>query len=470
MSGLPFSESVAARSQRAVERVEAVLQRNGIVADPTPPRARRLRVSRVMFEGEKVLHNQSKPFHFERDDMEDGLWIIASEDNLVGKSSTLQIILWALRGSPKSLAPDVRHWLSHVEIEFFADERLVKVHFDVADGVPSGFVAIEGEAEYQQFSNDEAFKRVMQDNMLRLLGLEPIPATRQVGEDKDTIRYDDGWLAYTGALLSDARSDAIIGENIPGTNITQRLLQVFLGIPYATTHFQARAARRLLEGEAAQRKRKASSLGGRTVGEMESEVASITAQIEDEASRSAAVVDIQTTQRQLDTLQERISDVRLRLSEFEALVEECKGAKIRAERVLLDIEEEARSSAFFKQLDPVECPRCSTAITDERRGLEATQSRCAVCATIATAPKLHSDAEQAEAESDLAESVNRLGNAEAAKAQTAGRLSHLIVERETVASKLSRLSRLGTAVDLQGARTSAGTSGRHARSGAQRHG
>lgn len=326
----------------------------------------------------------------------------------------------------------------------------MNVHFSVSDGVPSGMVSLDSNVEPQHFSSEESFKRVMQDVMLPQLGLEPIPATRVTGSDKDVVRYEDGWLAYTGAFLSDAKSNAVIGEHIPNTDITQRFLQVFLGIPWATTFFQARSALRVLESELAQRKRKMQSLGGQTIEDMEAELAAIELQIFDEAARDAVIARVVSTQRELNTLQERVGALRVRLSEFEMLVEESKDGRTRAERVVLDIDEEHRSAAFFKQLEPVECPRCSTKITNERRKLEAASRQCSVCAVVAEAPDPGVlAAQRAEAQSVLEERERQLQNAEDARSKNAVRLAETIAQRDKIGSRLSEESKLGTAVDVQ---------------------
>ena len=214
-----------------------MLARNGVVADPAPPAARSLRLASISFHGIKRLEGRDVPFEFVWEGLGDGLWVIANADNLVGKSSVIQIVVWALRGTPKSWVPVVRKWLSRVEVGFIIDGRAVDVAFEVRDGVASGEVRIAGETAAQTFAGEESFKRVMQDFVMRPLGLEPIASSQARAGTDEVIRYDDGWLAFTGAFLSDTRSDAIIGENL-GVNVTQKLLQVFLGLPWARLSFK----------------------------------------------------------------------------------------------------------------------------------------------------------------------------------------------------------------------------------------
>jgi hypothetical protein len=341
MSTIPFAEAVSARCGRPPEIVESVLARNGIVADPAPPGARTLRLLSVHFSGEKVLNEDRQAFDFTWAGLKDGLWGIASEENFVGKSSFVQIVLWALRGTPKSLLPAVRLWLRHVHVVFIVDGRSVEVDFDVVDGVPSGEVRISGESTAQTFAGDDSFRRVMQDTMMRPLGLEPVASSAE--RDGDVTRYEDGWLSFTGAFVSDTRSNAIIGENV-GVNVTQKLLAVFLGLPWTSTQYQARAAKRVLESELLQRRRKLASLGGRNVTQMEIDLAEIRRQIADEGAREVNATELLNAQSLLENLTDRSIAARERLADLQALLSETKDALLRAERNLLDVSEEHRNT------------------------------------------------------------------------------------------------------------------------------
>lgn len=444
---MPFADAVAAICGKDVEAVEATLLRNGISADPSPPGARPLRLSSVRFSGVKTLFDQRESFEFEWTDLNDGLWGIASEENLVGKSSFVQIVLWALRGTPKSLSPAVRSWLSHVEVTFLVDGRAVDVVFDVADGVPSGHVRIAGESKPQTFSGDESFKRVMQAVMMRPLGLEPVASA--IEKDGVVTRYEDGWPAFTGAFLSDTRSDAIIGENI-GVNVTQKLLAVFLGLPWASTQYQARASKKTLESEIAQQKRKMASLGGRNVTQMEVELADIKRQIADEESRETNAAQFMAAQSELENMSDRSVAARTRLTDMQSLLSETKEARVCAERSLLDINEEHRANVFFQQLDPVQCPRCSTGITHERKSLEEASRACAVCTTVVEPPTPEEEvAEKAEAERAVRRAKQRQTSAQEAVTDAQRRLEEIMLERTVIAKRLAELGRLGTVADVQ---------------------
>ena len=221
---LPFPKAVAKATDRSVREVNRTLSQYSIEPAGTAPSARPLRVVRIAFSGKKEINDEVKPFSFEWDVDGNGVWGILAAENLVGKSSILQVVLWALRGRYKSLTATVRNWIEHVDVTFRVDGRFLRVIFDIEDEQPLGVISYGSSADTandRQFDGTEEFQDVMQEIMLSALGLEPIPAS-QVAAGR-IVPYDDGWAAYTGAFLTDADSDAIIGENVGG-NLVQRLL------------------------------------------------------------------------------------------------------------------------------------------------------------------------------------------------------------------------------------------------------
>ena len=248
MTAETFAEAVAMRCGVPVDQVEAALVQHGVTDAPAPPPARPLRLRRLKFSGVKTVHGESSDIAFDWETGQDGVWGIASDDNFTGKSSILQIALWAIRGAPKSLTGTVRGWLRRVEAELDAGNRPMQVSFEVTpDGVRGAVDLLSARREVTRslpFDSDDGFKHLMSDLMLDALDLEPIAAAQASRRGDGKVQaYADRWLAYTGAMLFDSDSNALVGEQV-GADLTQRLLQVFLGLPWATTLFRARAAAR----------------------------------------------------------------------------------------------------------------------------------------------------------------------------------------------------------------------------------
>lgn len=444
----PFADAVAERCGSTPEEVLSALGAHGIRTAASPPPTAHLRLARIAFKGTKTVQDVTVPIDFEWNPDADGLWGIATEENLVGKTSLIQIVLWALRGTPKHLSKTVRGWLQSVEAAFYAGSTRVDVRFDVAAGSPKGEVRVGGEAIAQSFWDDEMFARTMEDVMLGLLGLTRIPAS-QTTADGGIHEYEDGWTAYTLAFLSDTDSDAIIGE-FHGTDFTGRLLQVFVGLPWAMTLFQIRARQRRLAEEAVQRKRKISALGGHSVNSLEAALADVASRIDSEAARNRSAQDLLEAQSIFTRAREHSRQLYDRWDELRFLAISAKDARVEAERALLALREENVATTFLHRLKPVCCPRCSAAIDEERRQREAAEHRCSVCDTIVDEPDVNALAGAiANAELRVKDARSHEQDANAAADEAKGEVREAERERDAADITLQRLGALGKAGDLQ---------------------
>ena len=180
----PFVEKVALSANRTIDDVQAVLARHNIVDSPTPPASRPLRLKKLAFSGEKRIYTEIEPFSFVWEPHELGVNVIASDKNFVGKSSIFQVMLWALRGEPKSLTTTAQGWMRQVLAEFQAGDRHIRVQFEITENVPHGSVDLlnkDGSNIHSlRFSSAEVFKSHMNSVMLDALALEPIATSRDV--------------------------------------------------------------------------------------------------------------------------------------------------------------------------------------------------------------------------------------------------------------------------------------------------
>lgn len=379
-----FAAKVAQRSGRTLEDVRAVLDDRHIIDAPTPAVSRQLRLKELQFSGEKHLHETVTPFSFHWTPEQQGVNVIASDGNFAGKSSILQTMLWAIRGEPKALTATVQGWIKHVRAEFQAGDRHIRVEFDVEEGVPRGaiqFLGADGAALHSMpFLTSDMFKTHMNSVMLDALGLEPIATSREVASLEKTVMYTDGWAAYTGAFLFDSDSNALIGEHV-GNDLAQRLLQVFLGIPWATTLFQARAAKRVTEALVQSRKRRLGQLGDRSIDDLQNRLAAIEQQILDGSAQQAALAQLEEARNRYQELSEAVSRLKASTTTLDAEVAAGTEELNNKKRALLEIEEEMAASRFFGRLSPTCCPRCTRAFDKRRIENEKTSGDCSVCLT-----------------------------------------------------------------------------------------
>lgn len=445
---VPFIKAVVARSERPTKLVNQVLSKYRIEAVGAAPTARPLRVAKVSFAGKKTIHGETSEFSFDWHINGNGVWGIMADENLAGKSSILQVILWALRGRPKSLTETVEQWIEKVDVGFVVDGRPMQVKFDVVDEQPVGLISFGEPSKspiVKNFADTDEFQDSMQEIMLSALGLEPIPTSQQAGGR--IVAYNDGWAAYTGAFLTDADSDAIIGEQTGG-DLIQRLLQVYIGIPWVKTFFQARTQARLLEADTASRRRKLAGLGGKSLEDLESDLAEVEEKIADEGARSLASQRLNDARLERDALTKRISEMNRSYGQAKDTVELSYQSKVKAEQLVNAIKEENAASQFFGSLKPHSCPRCSSSIDESQIKKEQTDHACSVCSKPVEQPdpdEVAAQLQQAEerltlarkTEKDATKFVNKLGRNMALARD----------ELEVVGQTMNELAAAGTAAD-----------------------
>jgi len=82
----------------------------------------RLMVNRLRFRGAKTVGEVSTPIDYDRP-FDTGVNVVLIEDNLVGKSSILKTIKFALTGCDDEYDQAVREWIQEIWLEFSLDDR-----------------------------------------------------------------------------------------------------------------------------------------------------------------------------------------------------------------------------------------------------------------------------------------------------------------------------------------------------------
>ena len=243
-------ETIAAKANLRAAEAELALRKRGIQPDRPLRPARTLTVRRIAFKGEK-RGSAHGVIDFEWADLDAGVWAVTSHRNLAGKSSILEVLLWALRGAPKGLQDDVRRWLSWVCVEFDVDGQRYIVEFVVEDRIPKGSLSRRrstGQVDaLDQFTSDDGFEAGMARFMMTTLDLDPITALQ--GKDGDRQVVEHGWAALSGGLYFGGDHKQLLGD-VQMSGLPARILQMYIGLPWATTVKQASTAKRELEQEA----------------------------------------------------------------------------------------------------------------------------------------------------------------------------------------------------------------------------
>jgi hypothetical protein len=377
---MSFADAVAARASRSSAEVESILADFGVVPQPTAAAPVALTITRLQFAGTKSGEKHGgEEFDFDRR-FESGLWAVVSEKrNLVGKSSVLFIIRWALTGR-SSLTPEVRSWISHVKLEGVVGGEPFEVSFEV-DG-PKLAGELTSAAGSEQF-DAQNFEEVMDGYFLDRLRLQPMPFwQRRRGEDEEGDRRRLGWPAYFPALHLLAESNSpLLGDQAQGGQPTA-LMQVFLGLPWSQTQASARVALNEVQMRV--------SAGARRAAEDEEARAKALAPSRERLSEcQRALADLEKQPRiSPSEVDSRTSTYTAALAALRTAEEEASLARRAQKETKQDADEaQKRVDAIFQsqivkpllgRLSPTACPRCYTAIGTERIARES-EHHCSVC-------------------------------------------------------------------------------------------
>lgn len=376
-------ETIAAKANLRPAEAELALRKCGIQPDRPLRPARTLTVRRIAFKGEK-RGSAHGVIDFDWADLDAGVWAATSHRNLAGKSSILEVLLWALRGAPKGLQDDVRRWLSWVCVEFDVDGQRYIVEFAVEDRIPKGSLSRRrstGQADaLDRFTSDDGFEAAMARFMMTTLDLDPITALQ--GKDGDRQVVEHGWAALSGGLYFGGDHKQLLGD-VQMSGLPARMLQMYIGLPWATTVMQAGTAKRELDQEA-EKVSKAVTVAA-------SEAAKARARIDKdlEAARKTLAGFAHTlgTAAELERLAgevARLSPVALELSTRLACAEaeevELDRLATADERAVRDLRENIVATRFFNGLRPVCCPRCETRVSSDRLKRESADLSCSLCA------------------------------------------------------------------------------------------
>ncbi|MBN9446686.1 MAG: hypothetical protein J0I67_07215, partial [Bosea sp.] len=391
-------------------------------------------------------------FDFSWSGLGDGVWAVASDrTNFVGKSTILEVLLWSLRGDVKSLQADIRKWLEHVRTDFTLDDDAYAVDFDVVNGVPAGKlvrVLADGSVdEKDAFATHAGFASAMSDFMMEALDLDPIPF--QLGKDEAARVAEHGWKALSGGLLFWGEHQRLLGETDFG-GLPGRILQLYVGMPWAATVMQASAALKDLGTEELRAKavhRTASDVSAKAIAEIQGDLDSARERLSERADDTDFAKRIDDLASAVVEATASYNEIERRLVAAENEAQELRAAADADEREARGIRETFVASSFFNGLQPTCCPRCEAAVTKDRIKRELTDFNCSVCTEPLPDEKMEDVNER------LAEAEERASATRAASDRAAASVSSLSGQASAARDDLKRArEELGAAPASSGLR------------------
>ena len=314
-----------------------------------------------------------------------------SEHNLRGKSTIIEIVRWMIRGRPSiNLQDDVRRWVHAVRLNFLLDsdeyEIIAKTKGSPIGSLdrirpPSAAGEKPGRTVLAEFVTDGEFEAVMADFFMRMFAMEPISNVRQ-GKDDESQSITHSWVAFSGAMFIGTNYEVLLGDMPVATGLTSRLMQMYLGVPWVSTHAAAKTAHQLVEQAVQVSTRK----NEQAQEAFNTRIATINDQLTEKRAELARIPSDAVVRNSINNDTTELVDVRRQ----ERLMAEHVERSVVGLRELTTAHQEDRrdlqahldsmsATAVFRRLEPKCCPRCDQAISKAKKELEGSTHSCSVC-------------------------------------------------------------------------------------------
>jgi hypothetical protein len=369
-----FAEAVAKKTNLPVDVVEQTLNAAGVPTTDEAATPHRLRVTRLRFEGTKA-GRVTGAFSFDKS-FGDGLWAICTDRNDAGKTSVLEIIMWALRGRPHrpSLPSDVESWLDAVHLEGTVDDEPFTVAWTLTDGAPFGSLSCG--TETTPFTNEDAFTATMSDFMLSRLGFFEFT----VWDKDEPVAH--GWPSCSAALyLPRASFEAVLGD-VPSGGVASRLVLMFVGARWGQTHVACSTALKQEDQRVANSTVITARIENATAGTIDArkaEMEEIRRALEALPTDMPAEAEVARASADWMTAIAEHGAAAAELEQAQREARAIRSSVIEHKKRLQDLSEASLAKRLFHGLSPTACPRCSTTIGKDRHDAEADRHTCAVC-------------------------------------------------------------------------------------------
>ncbi|GAB5517193.1 hypothetical protein [Rhodopirellula baltica] len=436
-------ETIATKANVEVTDVESVLAKHRIEPMPVAASPTHLLINRIQFAGTKTLDGKELPVEFEWDELAPGLWAVLSNKNLRGKSTIVEVIRGCLRGSlSKTLQQDVNGWLQQVEMDFSLDDRQFKLTVDRSESALGNLSLVMKNGVLRkvfEFNDEDEFEAAMSNFFMKQFSFDQFAVSRKQNDVTSTVLH--GWSAMCSALFIRTNYATIIGELPPTSGVPVRLLQLFLGIPWATTLASASSAfkeEERREAATGQRFNEAKELIQGRMDDLKAELAEKKTQLEKTIVSKSLQSELTNCQESIQAAIGRESQVRTDLRAANEDLEEAKASVNDDCSELRRHEEGSSAQTVFRALDPKACPRCETSITAKKKSMEQSTNACAVCGEA-----VHADVDEAEVKRRLEARLKASRKGQQSASKRVKQLNaELVAIREEISSTTAKQQKL----------------------------
>ncbi|OYD73834.1 UNVERIFIED_ORG: hypothetical protein BDU10_5526 [Burkholderia sp. CF145] len=380
--------SIAKTVNGTSEQVASVLEKHGIRAQSTPPRAKKVAFTSLSFSGIKKGTQKDGPFDFEWSDLGPGLWSVMSDRNLRGKSSVMNILSATLRGEfPGKIKADVWKWLDRVEVKFRIENTEYRTRLQKSAGVEGTadtdavLSRKHGEEWINLYSGSAADGlRTQTENLF----LEELGFTKIHGANQSGTAYVHSWAAIASALsiTSASNGKALFGELLID-GLPLRLLQLFIGLPWISTMTAAATAAKLFEIDTKRKDSISDHFAGvrarLKVVENEIELSRAGNNSNEQRQKVRAEIaaldqSLAETHRVIVPHRNNVDDLHRRLSDATEVARD-------AAQLVQQLKDEQDAGYVFRKLRPVCCPACEAPVGSKDDAKSEIGDGCPLCKT-----------------------------------------------------------------------------------------
>lgn len=353
----------------------------------------RLMIRHLKFTGTKVLDGAESPIDYDQT-FQSGVNALVIEENLVGKSSVLKTIKFALTGNYDEYDQEVREWITDIWLEFSLDERRYTILLGWReDGLHGMLVPGDHGCPLEEVSKasvrkgfyhrgDEEVQKALGSFFVHEFELAALGWNQaHPAKGGDSIDVWATWLTYFQALRILDDNHAYLLCKPEYANQDRILFSAFLGLhlsePLNQLSMEAAAIQKRKEsneeatGEAEAKKKKLVERRAK----LRQDLAALDA---DQARRLEAITGGDLTARHVEA-QGKLAEGNAELGEIEEQLKTLTTQMQKNTATARLLREQIDLSKELTGLDVSICPNCARGIDPEALEREKTSHQCRLC-------------------------------------------------------------------------------------------
>ena len=363
----------------------------------------RLMIRRLRFKGTKTLDGLETAIDYDQP-FETGVNALVIEDNLIGKSSVLKTIKFALTGNDEEYDQEVRRWITEIWLEFTLDDspytillarREDGLHGRLAPGdhsCPIDKVPKASASKGFYHRGEEEVQKALESFFVHEFGLASL-GWNQIHPAKDgsTIKVWASWLTYFQALRIPDDNHTYLLCKPEFANQDQLLFSAFLGLhlsePLNQLSMEAASLRKSKEFSEEQVKEAAAQKAKlvERLGKLRQELAELDA----EQARRLKVVTGGDLAAQLTAAEGRLVEGSAEIAAIEEQVTILTSQMQQCHATARRLREQIDLSRELTGLQVSICPNCARRIDAEAVQRERASHQCRLC--VRPVPKASED-------------------------------------------------------------------------------